>query len=126
MSEKINNKQDALKNIIKQLHNGEGVDAVKKEFHNLIKNVSPDEISQMEQALIEEGFPPEEIQRLCELHVEVFKTSLAKYKTSFKLPGHPVHTFFLENKEAKRKIKVVKKCLKALKKQNEKKHYEVI
>ena len=124
MSEKINNKQDALKNIIKQLHNGASVDTVKKEFHNLIKNVSPDEISQMEQALIEEGFPVEEIQKLCEVHVEVFKTSLVKQKNASKLPGHPIHTFIMENNETKRKIKTVKKCLKAVKKQNDKIHYE--
>ena len=123
MSEYLNNKQNVLKDIIKKLHDGAGVDNVKKEFHNLIKNVSPDEISQMEQSLIEEGFPAEEVQRLCEVHVEVFKTSLLKQKNVSKLPGHPVHTFFLENKKTKSKIKILKKSLKILKKKNEEKYY---
>ncbi|MEJ2665081.1 MAG: DUF438 domain-containing protein, partial [Spirochaetia bacterium] len=66
-------KQESLKNVITRLHRGESVEQVKAEFHRLIKNVSPEEISAMEQALLNEGFPAEEIQRLCEVHVAVFE-----------------------------------------------------
>jgi len=44
-------KQESLKNVITRLHRGESVEQVKAEFHRLIKNVSPEEISTMEQAL---------------------------------------------------------------------------
>ncbi len=56
-------RQDKLKEIIKKLHDGAGVKEVKKEFSKLIRNVSPEEISAIENALIKEGFPVEEIQR---------------------------------------------------------------
>ena len=55
----------------------------------------------MENALIQEGFPPEEIQRLCEVHAEVFDKSLKKAGKPSKIPGHPVYTYVEENRETK-------------------------
>lgn len=108
MSEQLKNdkaKQDKLKEIIKKLHQGANVKEVKKEFSKLIKNVSPEEISNMENALINEGLPPEEVQRLCDVHVEVFKDTLSKQKKQHKMPGHPVHTYMQENKAVKNILK---------------------
>ncbi|MBN1648254.1 MAG: DUF438 domain-containing protein [Spirochaetales bacterium] len=84
MSEYIHNDSDRekkLKEIIMSLHEGKSLESVKKEFAALIKKVSPEEISAMENALINEGFPPEQIQKLCDVHVSVFNASLKKYKT---------------------------------------------
>jgi DUF438 domain-containing protein len=54
----------------------------------------------MEQKLMDEGMPEQEVKRLCSVHVEVFKESLEK-KTMPGLPaGHPVHTLMLENRYA--------------------------
>ena len=108
MSELLKNdkaKQDKLKEIIKKLHRGANVKEVKKEFSKLIKNVSPEEISNMENALINEGVPPEEVQRLCDVHVEVFKDTLSKQKKQHKMPGHPIHTYMQENKAVKNILK---------------------
>lgn len=89
-----------LKGIIKDLHAGVELKLLKERFQDLIKDVSPSEIAEMEQRLIEEGMPEEEIKRLCEVHVQVFKESLDK-KIMPGLPaGHPVHTFMLENRAA--------------------------
>ncbi len=114
MNEPLKNdkaKQDKLKEIIKKLHRGADVKEVKKEFSNLIKNVSPEEISNMENALIHEGLPPEEIQSLCDVHVEVFKDTLSKQKKQNKMPGHPVHTYIQENKEVKNILKKFNKLV---------------
>ena len=120
MNEIINNnkdeKQKKLKMIIKQLHDGVPVDRLKKDFADIIKDTSPDEIADMENALIKEGFPPEEIQRLCDVHAQVFKQSLKKVGKSSKIPGHPIYTFIEENKEAKRILKQLVKGVKKLKK----------
>jgi DUF438 domain-containing protein len=127
MSEYFSEKDKAgkLKDIIKRLHDGEAVDTVKKDFHKLIKNVSPEEIAEMEQTLITEGLPAEEIQRLCEVHVEVFEKALSKQKRASKLAGHPIHTFMMENKEIKNRIKLLKKTLGRIKKQkNEKETFK--
>lgn len=89
-----------MKEIIKDLHAGKDVESQKRKFAELIKDVAPWEIAQMEQALIREGMPEEEIKSLCDVHVKVFQDAL-EHQTVPGLPaGHPVHTFMLENRAA--------------------------
>ncbi|MBI4976114.1 MAG: DUF438 domain-containing protein [Spirochaetes bacterium] len=104
-------KQEELKAIIKDLHSGVAFAQVKKRFDTMVRNVSAEEIAAMEQALIAEGVRPEEIQKLCEVHVAVFQQSLKKQKSAAKLPGHPVNTFIAENKAAKTRIDRVKRLV---------------
>ncbi len=93
-------KIESMKSIIKDLHAGKDVDSQKKKFQELIKDVAPWEIAQMEQALIREGMPETEIKSLCDVHVKVFQEALEQ-KTVPGLPaGHPVHTLMLENRTA--------------------------
>lgn len=105
MSEFINNReyrQKVLKELITELHRGKSVEQIKPRFEELIEDVTTAEISQMEQALIMEGMPVEEIQRLCDVHAAVFKGSIEeihKPQKQEEIPGHPVHTFKLENRE---------------------------
>ncbi|MDF2988157.1 MAG: domain S-box protein [Eubacterium sp.] len=105
MSEFINNReyrQKVLKEIIKELHNGKAIEDVKARFEELIKGISPTEISEMEQALIMEGMPVQEIQNLCDVHAAVFKGSIEEIHRPQKpeeVPGHPVHIFKLENRK---------------------------
>lgn len=113
MSELINNReqqtlnkterQEILKAIIKDLHMGRSVEEVRDEFEKAVGTISIEEISQLEQALMEEeGIPVEEVQRLCSVHTAIFKGSIEEIHRSQKpedQPGHPVHTFKLENKE---------------------------
>jgi hypothetical protein len=95
-------RQEALKEIIRDLHATENVSAAKERFRELIKDVAPWEIGQMEQSLIQEGLPESEVKRLCSVHVDVFRESL-ETKTVPGLPdGHPVHTLMRENREAER------------------------
>jgi DUF438 domain-containing protein len=50
----------------------------------------------------EEGIPVSEVQRLCSVHTAIFKGSIEEIHRSGKpedQPGHPIHTFKLENKE---------------------------
>ena len=107
MSEIINNReyrQNLLKELIKDLHNGKSLEEVKKRFKENFENVSSHEIAEMEQSLIAEGMPIEEIQRLCDVHASVFKGSIEDIHRPEEVPGHPVHTFKMENKEIKRFI----------------------
>lgn len=79
MSEMINNRQHrqkVLKELIMELHHGESVENVRERFAKLIEGVTASEISQMEQSLISEGMPVEEVQRLCDVHASVFKGSI--------------------------------------------------
>lgn len=110
MSEIINNReyrQKVLKELIKELHKGKGVEEVKPRFEKLIEGVSTTEITEMEQALIMEGMPVEEIQRLCDVHAAVFKGSIEEIHGQKKPedePGHPIHTLKMENREIEKLI----------------------
>ncbi|HEX2927209.1 MAG TPA: DUF438 domain-containing protein [Ruminiclostridium sp.] len=105
MSEIINNReyrQKVLKGLISELHSGKSVDEVKGRFEKLIEGVSPTEISEMEHVLMMDGMPLEEVQRLCDVHAAVFKGSIEEIHRPQKpeeVPGHPVHTFMLENRK---------------------------
>lgn len=104
MSEFINNRehrQKVLKELIQQLHDGKSVDEVKSQFEETFKDVSANEISAAEQALIMEGMPVTEIQRLCDVHASVFKGSIEEIHAPQKeseMPGHPLNTFKEENR----------------------------
>lgn len=96
-------RQVELKKIIARLHDGAAPSELKKEFAALIKGVSAAEVAAMEQSLIDGGMPVEEVQRLCEVHVQVFQQSLSLGKKPKELPGHPIYTMIEENKQARKK-----------------------
>lgn len=118
MSEYINNReyrQKVLKELIGELHNGKSVEEVQERFHELVEGISTKEISEMEAALIKEGMPVEEIQRLCDVHAAVFKGSIEDIHHPEKAPGHPIHTFKKENEAVTKYIyDEVKKNIEAL------------
>lgn len=108
MSEEINNReyrQKVLKELIAQLHGGKSVDEVKGAFAKVFGNVSAEEIAQAEQALIANGMPVSEVQRLCDVHAAVFKGSIEEIHQSSdqsEILGHPANTLKLENRALER------------------------
>jgi len=104
VSEYINNraqKQKILKELITELHNGKSVDDVKGKFAKLIVGVTTSDISEMEEALIKEGMPVENIQALCDVHAAVFRGSIEEIhqeNSPIDIAGHPLNTLDLENK----------------------------
>jgi len=93
-------RQELLKDIIRDLHKGVEMTVLKHRFRELIKDIDPSEIAKMEQRLMAEGMPESEVKRLCDVHVEVFKESLSSQDAPVVPPGHPLHTYMLENREA--------------------------
>lgn len=107
MSELINNRehrQEILKEVIKEIHAGRSVEEVKSKFAEAIEGVSPAEISAMEQQLVKEGLPIEEIQNLCDVHAAVFKGSIEEIHHPEQIPGHPIHTLKMENEAIEKHI----------------------
>lgn len=101
VSELINNREERqklLKELIQRLHDGESVEDVKADFNRLMDGIGATELSAMEHKLIEEGMPVEEVKRLCDVHVQVFRESLDENIKPETIPGHPVHTFIRENR----------------------------
>jgi len=87
-----------LKAIILDLHKDIPFEDVKKRFDELIDDVEPIEIVAMEEQLIRDGMPAEEVKRLSDLHVTLFKGVLDVKDVPDAPSGHPVHTFLEENK----------------------------
>lgn len=104
MSKEINKseyRRGVIKSLLTKLHNGATVDDVKREFETAFSGVAASEISEAEQALIAEGLPVTEVQRLCDVHAAVFKGSIQEIHAPIgdkKTPGHPAHTLLAENK----------------------------
>lgn len=93
-------RQKVLKEIILQLHEGKDPADVKNEFAKLIDGVSASEISEMESGLVAEGMAIEEIQKLCDVHAEIFRGAVTQIHTTSKeeeKPGHPVRVLREEN-----------------------------
>jgi len=89
MSEITADKRKMLKELIKELHAGAPPEQVKKKFEQVLESVSTLEISKIGQELIEEGLPREEIRRLCDVHLAVFREQLEKQKGEVP-PGNPI------------------------------------
>ncbi len=94
------NKKDRLKELILDLHKGVDEAKVKEEFKKEFSNVSSFEISQLEQNLIQEGMPISEVQRLCNVHADVFEGSIEDIHVLDSIDskmGHPLFVFRKEN-----------------------------
>ncbi|WML53644.1 DUF438 domain-containing protein [Neobacillus sp. PS3-12] len=113
MSEIINNRKqhtinnperlEILRNIFKELHNGRNIHEVKAHFDAYIGKITIEEISQLSNDFLEdEGISIVEVHDLYANHLEIFKDSIEVEQTlqhPEEQPGHPIHTFILENKE---------------------------
>jgi hypothetical protein len=83
--------------MIRQLHAGESPDLVRTQLVRVLGQVPYADVVQVEQELIAEGLPTEEILRLCDLHSAVLRGAIDVAAAREAKPGHPVHTFRLEN-----------------------------
>ena len=103
MSQEINNREkrkQAIKDTLRLLHEGKSVEEVQSIFRDAFDGVEASEISAAEQALINEGLPVAEVQRLCDVHSAVFKGSIEEIHAPTdvsRIPGHPAHTIKAEN-----------------------------
>lgn len=117
MSEIINNREQVtnnptkrqaiLKQIFKDLHDGKNVAEVKAHFDAFIGKITIDEISQLQHDFGD--LTIEEIHHLHAKHTEIFKGSIEEIEKTNKpeqQPGHPIHTFILENKELDKLVNV--------------------
>ncbi|HOD65562.1 MAG TPA: DUF438 domain-containing protein [candidate division Zixibacteria bacterium] len=100
MSELIDNakaRQAVLKHLILQLHEGKAPQEVKPQLLRLLGRVPYHEVVAVEQELIKDGVPVEDILRLCDLHSAAMKGALDSSGPPELPPGHPVDTFRKEN-----------------------------
>lgn len=86
-----------IKELMKMLHAGESPEKVKERFKDALKETTPEMISKVEEELIKEGMKRDEIRKLCDIHLAIFKESLEKQKLDVAI-GHPIYTFMEEHK----------------------------
>jgi DUF438 domain-containing protein len=105
LSNNPQNKKELLKHMILQLHKGEAPQEVRKRLVELLKKIPYNEVVQVEQELINEGLPEEEVLKFCDIHTQVLEGHIDQSGAREIPPGHPVDTFKKENREL---LKIVK------------------
>lgn len=101
MSELIDNvsrgRKDLLKHLILQLHDGTAPAQVQQQLVRMLGQVPYGMVVEVEQELISDGLPTEEVTKLCHLHGAALQGAVDLSAAPEAPAGHPVHTFRLEN-----------------------------
>ncbi len=90
-------KLEKIKEILKNLHRGVSVEELKRRYGDVLSRISPFEIPLIEQQLVNEGLPVSEILKLCDLHVELFRSQLVGRGLEGVPKGHPLDLLVREN-----------------------------
>ncbi|MGF7138214.1 DUF438 domain-containing protein [Roseimarinus sediminis] len=101
MSELINNseyRKSKLKELILKLHAGYAPGEVKAELRETLSQIPYGEVVEVEQELIAEGLPEEDVLQLCDIHGEVLDGSIDQSGSQDIPQGHPLDVFIQENK----------------------------
>ncbi|MGO4887618.1 DUF438 domain-containing protein [Anaerobacillus sp. MEB173] len=119
MSEMINNREqqhniqkserlDVITQIFSELYNGKSEEEVRDRFDKTIGKITVEEVahlSQLQREILEtRDFPDLEVQRLSDAHMSLLKGKIVDIQYPHNEPGHPVHTFKLENREIEKLI----------------------
>lgn len=108
---------EKLKSYLKRLGEGESLEAVRKDFAAEFQGVEASEIMKAEEAILAEGTPITEVQKLCDVHSALFHGTTDysnKHEKSAALSqvkGHPLHTFTRENEALTKLIDRMKELL---------------
>jgi len=90
-------KVELVKSLLRRIHEGADPESLKREFGEVLAKVNPAEIPLIEQQLVKEGFPIQEILRMCDLHVALFRDYLVGRELRGVPEGHPLDLLLREN-----------------------------
>ncbi len=107
MSNSAEIKKRALKEIIRQLHDGVPPQEVKAKFKDVLEKTNSEDIARIEQELAKEGMPREELQRLCDVHLAVFADRVQGQELNIP-SGHPISILMGEHKILLQKVERLK------------------
>ncbi|MBN1329247.1 MAG: DUF438 domain-containing protein [Candidatus Heimdallarchaeota archaeon] len=93
----MSEKKKALKKLIEDLNEGIDPEIAKTEFNKIIKETGPDELAKVEEELVNEGMPRDKLNKLCEVHLSVFKDRLGEQKVIVPI-GHPINILMEEHR----------------------------
>ena len=101
MSKNIDNsryRKAKLKELILQLHAGESPERVERELIQTLGTIPYGEVVEVEQELLAEGLPQEEVLKLCDIHSSVLEGNVDLSAAKAIPDGHPVDVLLQENK----------------------------
>ena len=90
-------RKQVLKDLLKRLDEGADPEQIKKECQKRLGDVPPTEMAQVEDELVREGLPREELQKFCDIHIALLKESFEK-AGPLAPAGHPIHILMEEHK----------------------------
>jgi len=90
-------KKALIKEAIRQLHAGVPPEQVKEKFRDVLEGTDSLEIAKIEQELANEGVKREELRRLCDVHMAIFKEQLEKQMPNLQ-PSQPISILMEEHK----------------------------
>lgn len=99
MSEMINNTEEqkkSLRNILLRIHRGEDPQALRGALVGLLQHIPYDAVVEVEQQLLAEGMPVEEIQNFCDVHSQVLNGHIEAPSPELEV-GHPAQVLMKEN-----------------------------
>lgn len=105
MSELINNshrRKEKLKALLLKIHHGGSEESVRNELLLSLSQIPYGEVVEVEQELIAEGLPEEEILDLCDAHSAVLEGRVDLSALKPVADGHPVDVFRKENEEIRK------------------------
>ena len=102
--DKATKRKELLKHMILQLHEGKAPGAVRTQLIRLLGSVPYNDVVEVEQELINEGLPQEEVLRLCDIHTEALEGRIDLSGAKVAPEGHPVFIFQQENLALLREI----------------------
>jgi DUF438 domain-containing protein len=104
-------RRDLLKHMILQLHKGEASEAVRRQLARLLGEVPYGDVVIVEQELINEGLPVEEVLKLCDLHSAALKGQIDLSEAKEAPSGHPADTFRQENRALQGELDLLRQSL---------------
>jgi len=117
MSELINNSEKRkalLKELILKLHTGGQQEDVRIELMQTLKEIPYGEVVEVEQELISEGLPEEEVLKLCDAHSAVLQGNIDLSGSKSIPEGHPADVFKRENQELLKTTALARDVLKQI------------
>jgi hypothetical protein len=97
MAKESASKKKMLKEVIKELHGGASPTEVREKFKEVLKGTKPEDIAKIEQELVKEGMPREELQKLCDVHLAVFGEQVQDQELHIPA-GHPISILIEEHR----------------------------
>ena len=85
----MSDKKEQIKEAIRQLHDGVPPEQVKEKFRAVFEGTDSLEIAKIEEELSKEGLKREDMRKLCDVHMAIFKEQIEKQNLNLKPSALP-------------------------------------